>query len=52
MSVFIVLCFVLGLAAVTAGAALIYLPAGIITGGLGLIFLALILARGSGSDRS
>ena len=41
-----------GIAAVVTGAAMIYLPAGIIAGGLGLIALAIILIKGSGPDRS
>ena len=52
MSVLIILFFLLGIAAVVTGAAMIYLPAGIIAGGLGLIALAIILIMGSGPDRS
>ena len=51
MSVLIILFFLLGIAAVVTGAAMIYLPAGIIAGGLGLIALAIILIKGSGPDR-
>ncbi|MBR6115463.1 MAG: hypothetical protein IKQ10_09890 [Oscillospiraceae bacterium] len=52
MSVLIILFFLLGIAAVVTGAAMIYMPAGIIAGGLGLIALAIILIKGSGPDRS
>lgn len=52
MSVLIILFFLLGIAAVVTGAAMIYLPAGIIAGGLGLIALTIILIKGSGPDRS
>ena len=51
MSVLIILFFLLGIAAVVTGAAMIYLPAGIIAGGLGLIALAIILIKGSGPDQ-
>ena len=52
MSVLILLFLVLGIAAVVTGAAMIYIPAGIIAGGLGLIALAIILVKGSGPDQS
>ena len=52
MSVLIILFFLLGIAAVVTGAAMIYMPAGIIAGGLGLIALAVILVKGSGPDRN
>ena len=41
--------FLLGCAVVTAGAAMICLPAGIITGGAALIALALLLVMAAGS---
>ena len=37
---------ILGAAAVTAGIAMIYLPAGIISAGAGLIALGILVARG------
>lgn len=43
----IALCLLGGLAAITYGAALIYLPAGIITGGCCLILAAFVLALGA-----
>lgn len=51
MSVLIVLFLLLGIAAVVTGAAMIYMPAGIIAGGIGLIILAIILVRGYDNDR-
>ena len=42
MAVFV---FLLGLAAIVAGAGLIYLPAGIIAAGVTLVLLAVILSR-------
>ena len=41
--------FLLGSAAVAYGAALIYLPAGIIVGGVAFIILALLLVIAAGS---
>lgn len=52
MSVLIILFFLLGIAAVVTGTAMIYMPAGIIAGGLGFIALAVILVKGSGPDRN
>ena len=49
MIALILILFVLGCAAVTAGAAMICLPAGIITGGAALIALALLLVMAAGS---
>jgi hypothetical protein len=49
MIVLALLLFLLGCAAVTAGAAMICLPAGIITGGAALIALALLLVMAAGS---
>ena len=42
--------FLLGIACIAFGAGLLSVPAGIIAAGAGFIALALILARGSGSD--
>ena len=49
MIVLIMICFLLGSAAVAVGAAMISLPAGIITGGAALIALALLLVVAAGS---
>ncbi len=43
--------FLLGVAALAAGVGMIFLPAGIITAGVGLVALALILARGSNNSK-
>jgi len=51
MSVLIVLFFLIGLAAVAVGTAMISLPAGIIAGGVGLIVMAIVLAKGYDSDQ-
>ena len=49
----IVVCsFLAGLAAISAGVGMIYLPAGIIAAGVGLVALSFILSRGSGPDNS
>ena len=51
MSVLIILFFLLGIAAVVTGTAMIYMPAGIIAGGVGLIVMAIVLAKGYDSDQ-
>ena len=51
MSVLIVLFLLLGIAGVVTGAAMIYVPAGVIAGGFGLIALAIILVRGYDRDQ-
>ena len=43
----VIICFILGLTAISFGAGIIYLPAGIIAAGVSLVVLALILSRGS-----
>ena len=43
MTALILLCFLIGSTAVTVGAGLIYMPAGIIAGGVFLLLLALLL---------
>jgi hypothetical protein len=48
----VALTFLAGLAAVSAGAGMIYLPAGIIAAGVGLVALSFLLSRGSGPDNS
>ena len=42
--------FLLGLAAISVGVGMIYLPAGIIAAGVGLVALSFILSRGSGPE--
>ena len=44
------LAFLVGLTAISVGVGLIYLPAGIIAAGVGLVALSFILSRGSGPD--
>ena len=46
----VVLSFLLGLTAISVGVGMIYLPAGIIAAGMGLVALSFILSRGSGPD--
>ena len=46
----VVLSFLLGLSAISVGVAMIYLPAGLIASGVGLVALSFILSRGSGPD--
>ena len=46
----VVLSFLLGLSAISVGVAMIYLPAGLIASGVGLVVLSFILSRGSGPD--
>ncbi len=48
MAVLVLIFFLLGSAAVSFGAGLIYLPAGIITGGVALVILALMLVIAAG----
>lgn len=48
MAVLVLIFFLLGSAAVSFGASLIYLPAGIITGGVALVILALMLVIAAG----
>lgn len=48
----VTLTFLAGLAAVSVGAGMIYLPAGIIAAGVGLVALSFLLSRGSGPDNS
>ena len=48
----VALTFLTGLAAVSVGAGIIYLPAGIIAAGVGLVALSFLLSRGSGPDNS
>ena len=44
------LAFLLGMAAISVGVGLIFLPAGIIAAGVGLVALSFILSRGSGPE--
>lgn len=46
----VIIAFVLGLAAIAVGVGMIYLPAGIIAAGLGLVTLSFILSRGNGPE--
>ena len=48
----VVLSFLLGLSAISVGVAMIYLPAGLIASGVGLVALSYILSRGSGPDNT
>ena len=43
----VILAFLLGMMAISVGVAMIYLPAGIIAAGVGLVALSFILSRGS-----
>lgn len=51
MSFLIVFLFLLGIATVAYGTALIFIPAGVIAAGVGMILLAIVLVRGSGPDK-
>lgn len=51
MSFLIVFLTLFGIATVSFGAALIYIPAGVIAAGVGMILLAIVLVRGSGPDK-
>lgn len=44
------LAFLVGLTAISVGVGLIYLPAGIIAAGVGLVALSFILSRGNGPE--
>ncbi|MBQ3424455.1 MAG: hypothetical protein IJH38_04565 [Clostridia bacterium] len=46
----VILSFLLGLTAISVGVGMIYLPAGIIAAGVGLVALSFILSRGSGPE--
>lgn len=46
----VALLFLMGLAAISAGVGMIYLPAGIIAAGVGLVALSIILSRGGVPD--
>ena len=48
MAALVLIFFLLGSAAVSYGAALIYMPAGILTGGIALVILALLLVLAAG----
>lgn len=45
------LAFLVGLTAISVGVGMIYLPAGIIAAGVGLVALSFILSRGSYPER-
>jgi len=45
----VALTFLAGLTAISVGVGMIYLPAGIIAAGAGLVALSFVLSRGSGS---
>lgn len=45
------LAFLLGLVAIAVGVGMIYLPAGIIAAGVGLVALSFILSRGSAPEK-
>lgn len=47
----VIIAFVLGLVAIAVGVGMIYLPAGIITAGVGLVALSFILSRGSAPEK-
>ena len=47
----VILAFLLGLCAISAGVGMIYLPAGIIAAGVGLVALSFILSRGNDPDK-
>ena len=51
MTALILLCFLIGSAAVTVGAGLIYMPAGIIAGGILLIVFAAVLICAAASRK-
>lgn len=46
----VALLFLMGLAAISSGVGMIYLPAGIIAAGVGLVALSIILSRGGVPD--
>ena len=46
----VALLFLMGLAVISAGVGMIYLPAGIIAAGVGLMALSIILSRGGVPD--
>ena len=46
----VTLTFLLGIAAISVGVGMIYLPAGIVVAGMGLVALSFIISRGSGPD--
>ena len=46
----VILSFLLGLTAISIGVGMVYLPAGIIAAGVGLVALSFILSRGSGPE--
>ena len=46
----VIIAFMLGLAAISVGVGMIYLPAGIIAAGVGLVALSFILSRGSAPE--
>ncbi|MBQ6536032.1 MAG: hypothetical protein IJI40_04570 [Firmicutes bacterium] len=46
----VILSFLLGLTAISVGVGMIYLPAGIIAAGVGMVALSFILSRGSGPE--
>lgn len=47
----VILALLLGLCCIAVGSAMIYLPAGIIAAGVGLVALATLLSKGSGPDK-
>ena len=47
----VIFAFVLGLVAIAVGVGMIYLPAGIIAAGVGLVALSFILSRGSAPEK-
>lgn len=47
----VILSFLLGLTAISVGVGVIYLPAGIIAAGVGLVALSFILSRGSAPEK-
>lgn len=46
----VALLFLLGLTAISVGVGMIYLPAGIIAAGVGLVALSIILSRGGAPE--
>lgn len=46
----VILAFLLGMAAISVGVGMIFLPAGIIAAGVGLVALSFILSRGSAPE--
>lgn len=47
----VTMAFLVGLTAISVGVGMIYLPAGIIAAGVGLVALSIILSRGSGPEK-